>query len=100
MTKHINLQVTFNVGYKAEQVIDRTITLGDLLEQLKAAVEEHGEDTLIALNDADSYGASYGYLPRYTDLFVAEAKECPTCGAEVADYAGPVLCSICGHEVN
>ncbi|UVG34621.1 hypothetical protein SEA_CHEETO1_56 [Microbacterium phage Cheeto1] len=98
MAKHITLNASTNAGYSADQVLDRTITLGDLLEQVQQAIEDHGEDTKIILNDGQRYGANYGYLSPWSDLFTTEPVECGTCGTE-ADYEDQDECRVCGAEL-
>lgn len=98
MAKHITLNIRSNEGYSADQVIDKTITLGALLEALQEAIEEHGEDTPVILNEGQRYGANYGFLSQYEELFTVEPEYCTTCEYEL-DYEGQSLCPQCGNEV-
>ncbi|QFG04724.1 hypothetical protein SEA_CHICKENKING_55 [Microbacterium phage ChickenKing] len=98
MAKYVTLNASSNAGYSADQVLDRTISLNDLLEQVQQAIEDHGGDTMIVLNDGQRYGANYGYLSQYEELFTSEPVECGTCGTE-ADYEDQEECRVCGEEL-
>jgi len=50
--------------------------VGELLEALQAAAEEHGYDARLVLDDGQRYGANYGGVSTMRDLLVqVEADE-------------------------
>lgn len=96
MAKQITLNIHSNAGYSADQVVDRTITLQDLLEAVQQAVEDHGEDAKIILNEGQTYGANFGYLSPFEELFTTEAVDCEQCGSEIDTEDG--TCDVCGFS--
>lgn len=72
-------------GYAADQV-ESTMTLRDLLAAVEDAITEFGEDAIIATKDTGNrYGAQFGRLDQWGDLFTDAAPEdedgvCPQCG--------------------
>lgn len=62
MSKKLLLDVSPNQGYAADQ-IEQKLTLGELLEAVKNAISEYGEDAEIVTNDVtNARGAKYGYI--------------------------------------
>lgn len=81
MHERVILKIDDRQGYAPDQITD-SVTLGTLLELVTAAVEEFGPDAMVVLNNGDRYGATYGRLSTWDDLFTAEDadSECETCG--------------------
>lgn len=75
MASHIIMNVSTNRGYAADQVINETITLGELLARVQEAVDNFGEDTKVVLHNGDNYGASYGVLTEWVNTFEQEEEE-------------------------
>ena len=56
-------------GYSADQITE-SMTLGDLLGAIEAAVGTYGEDALVVTRDEVSrYGASFGAISISADTF-------------------------------
>lgn len=62
------LGISDNEGYSPSQ-IQTDITLADLLEHVQNAIADFGEDALVILSNGQRYGAGYGRLISYGDLF-------------------------------
>lgn len=75
MADHIIFNVSTNRGYSADQVLNETITLNDLKAALEQAIEDFGGDKKVVLHNGDNYGASYGVLTPWVDLFEQEEIE-------------------------
>lgn len=73
--QHIIMNVSTNRGYAADQVINETITLGDLLARVEEAVAEFGEDVKVVLHNGDNYGASFGVLTPWVNTFEEEEED-------------------------
>lgn len=74
-----------NQGYGPDQV--KGMTLRDLLTAVQEAIDEHGEDAEIVTKDnGNRYGANWGTLDSYGDLFTpTETNTCDECGSELDD---------------
>lgn len=68
------LNISDNEGYSPDQ-IDDTITLGDLVAALEEAIEQYGEDARVILNNGQRYGAKYGSIRPYSNLFEREDED-------------------------
>jgi hypothetical protein len=68
MADKVILKIADRQGYSPDQVTN-TITLGALLRAVEGAVENFGEDALVVLDNGDRYGATYGGLSEWEDLF-------------------------------
>jgi len=75
MAEHIIFNVSTNRGYSADQVLNETITLADLLAAVEQAIADHGEDKKVVLHNGDNYGAAYGVLTPWVNLFEQEEVE-------------------------
>jgi hypothetical protein len=65
----VALAVAPHRAYGASDV-ETERTLGDLLRALEEAVSEFGEDArLVTRDDTNRYGASWGHLEQWGDLF-------------------------------
>ncbi len=64
------MNVKTNQGYAPDQ-IERTITLADLQAALEQAIADFGEEAQVVVFSGKSYGADYGSLDCYGDLFEA-----------------------------
>lgn len=69
MADYVILSISDNSGYSPEQVKDQSISLGDLLEAVQQAIEDNGADAKIVLANGQRYGASYGHISPWEDLF-------------------------------
>ena len=68
-TPRIRINFNGNQGYAADQ-IDDPATLGELLEAIQEAIEEHGEDAeVVAYQTNNPLGAAYGNLVNVEELF-------------------------------
>ena len=76
MANRVLLNIADNGGYAPDQ-ISTSFTLGDLLEEVSRAIETHGADSVIVLNNGQRYGASYGSIidTKFTDLFYTPEDE-------------------------
>jgi hypothetical protein len=64
-----------NLGYAPDQ-IETSVTLADLLEKVQEAVDEHGEDAVVVLQQTNNgHGANYGKLYSGYGLFEAVEEE-------------------------
>lgn len=61
-------------GYSPEQVTN-TMTLYDLHRAIEQAMEEFGEDALVVTDNGDRYGATFGGVDSYRDLFTAARED-------------------------
>lgn len=59
MSNRVTLPIDDNQGYSPEQ-IDTSVTLYELLEAIKEAIEEFGEDATVVLDNGQRYGARFG----------------------------------------
>lgn len=77
------MNIRTNQGYAPDQ-IDRTVTLADLKAALEEAIEEFGEEAQVVVFGGKSYGADYGSIDSYADIFTSakeeEEGECVQCG--------------------
>jgi CBS domain containing-hemolysin-like protein len=64
------MSVADRQGYAPDQ-IEGTITLRDLLEAVTDAIDEFGEDAQVVVANGDRYGAAYGSIPAWSDVFTA-----------------------------
>lgn len=89
MTKIIAMNVLPNAGYSADQVSDEGISLRDLMAAIETAIHEFGEDAILVTQDSGNrYGARFGYLEKFGDLFEDtddDTERCPACG-NTADH--------------
>lgn len=69
MAEYIILPINSNQGYSPEQVMNESITLGDLLAAVQEAIETHGAETKIVLSNGQRYGAGYGNISQWQDIF-------------------------------
>lgn len=74
MADRVLLNISDNEGYAPNQ-IDDSVTLGDFLELVKEAIEEFGEDAMIVLSNGQRYGAGFGKLSTYGDLFESTTRD-------------------------
>jgi hypothetical protein len=76
MATRVLLNISDNGGYAPEQISSR-FTLGKLLEEVEQAIETHGADSVIVLNNGQRYGASYGSIieSEFADLFYTPHDE-------------------------
>jgi hypothetical protein len=65
---YVLLSTAERQGYSADQV-QRTITLSDLQEQIARAVADFGPDARIIIDNGERYGARFGGLDPYNDVF-------------------------------
>ena len=73
------LAVEDNMGYSPEQV-DTDITLGDMLRMIQEAIETHGVDAKVVLDNGQRYGAQFGRIDSYRDQLISgEGFDCD-CG--------------------
>lgn len=75
MAEYIVLSINSNAGYSAEQVKNESISLGDLLSAVQDAILEHGEETKIVLNNGQRYGAAWGNISQWRDIFETPEDE-------------------------
>lgn len=69
MAEQVILRVQDHTGYAPDQITE-SVTLGALAAALEEAIEEFGENAMIVLSNGERYGASYGQLSQWDDLFV------------------------------
>lgn len=74
MASAIVLNVRSNQGYSIEQVQDDSITLQDLLEAVEQAIQDHGAETKVVLDNGQRYGAQFGNISQWDDIF-SEVEE-------------------------
>lgn len=67
-TPVVHMSIAERQGYSAQQVTN-TMTLRDLREALEEAIEAYGEDAVIVTDNGDRYGARFGGVDSYADLF-------------------------------
>jgi len=72
---NVILNINSNAGYSAEQVADESITLYALLEAVQDAIETHGAEAKVVLNNGGRYGANYGNITDNFDIFSAEEED-------------------------
>ena len=73
--------ISDNMGYSPEQ-INTHITLATMLESIQEAIETHGEDAKVILDNGQRYGAQFGRIDSYRDQLVSgEGFDCD-CGRE------------------
>lgn len=75
MAQHVILNIQDNQGYAPDQVASRSISLKDLLSEVTEAIERFGEDAQIVLSNGQQYGAGYGYISKWSNVFEAEEPE-------------------------
>lgn len=95
MSSKVILSINSNQGYAPDQVADKSITLADLLQAVQDAVEEFGGEARVVLDEGGRYGANFGYLSQWEDLFTdGDATDCGECGEPVRE--GDETCPNCG----
>jgi hypothetical protein len=55
------LPIEDNLGYAAEQ-IETNVTLNELLEAIQEAIQEHGGEAVVVLDNGQRYGAQFGRI--------------------------------------
>jgi hypothetical protein len=71
----VALGVAPHRAYGASDV-ETQMTLGDLMRALEEAVSEYGEDArLVTRDDSNAYGAAWGHLDSWGDLFRAVGSD-------------------------
>lgn len=85
-TKIVKMAIADAQGYSPAQVRN-TMTLFDLQQAIAEAIEKYGDDAMIVTDNGDRYGATFGGIDSYRDLFVpvVELVDCGACGAEYND---------------
>ena len=68
------LRINDRQGYSPDQIKD-SITLGALLEAVEQAIADFGAEAMVVLDNGDRYGATFGRLSVWEDLFVAVNDE-------------------------
>lgn len=63
-TPILKLSVQSNAAYSPDQIIEegRGMRLADLLDAVQYAIDEHGEDAEVVLDNGQRYGAQFGYI--------------------------------------
>ena len=72
---NVILNIQDNQGYSADQVANKSISLGDLMEALQEAINDHGEDAKVVLHNGQQYGAAYGYISAWAGVFQTEDED-------------------------
>lgn len=67
MTRVI-LATESHTAYSPEAV-ENTITLGYLLDAVTEAIAAHGEDAEIVIHNGQQYGASFGRIDSWAEIF-------------------------------
>ena len=71
----ITLNVNSHAGYSIDQVADDSITLGALLAAVQEAIEDKGAETKVVLNNGERYGARWGNISQWSDIFEEDEEE-------------------------
>lgn len=61
MAKVLTLPIEDNMGYSPDQ-IRTAVTLQELLEAVQDAIQEHGADATVILDNGQQYGAQFGQI--------------------------------------
>lgn len=61
MATILTLPIDDNQGYVAGD-IRTNVTLSELLESIQEAIQEHGEDAVVVLDNGQRYGAQFGSI--------------------------------------
>lgn len=69
MAEQVILRIQPHTGYAPNQVTE-SITLRGLADAVAVAIDDFGEDAMIVLDDGNRYGATFGLLSPWEDLFV------------------------------
>lgn len=75
MSAYVTLNINDNQGYSPEQVMNESISLADLLSAVQDAILAHGEEAKIVLGNGQRYGATYGNISQWQDIFEAPEED-------------------------
>lgn len=75
MAEYIVLNINDNAGYSPEQVMNESISLGDLLSAVQQAILDNDETTKIVLGNGQRYGATYGNISQWSDIFAQPEED-------------------------
>ena len=76
MNDYIALNINDNQGYSPDQVSRDSITLDDLLAAVEDAIESRGGDTKVVLFNGQRYGAAWGNISQWGDVFAERSPAC------------------------
>jgi hypothetical protein len=68
------LNISDNEGYAPDQ-IGTSITLTDLLAAVEQAIADHGDDAKVVLSNGQKYGAGFGSISPWADVFTLPNEE-------------------------
>lgn len=68
MSDRVRMNIEAHMGYAPTQITD-TLTLESLAHVVAAAIEKHGPDAEVIVHTGASYGADWGRVSVYDDIF-------------------------------